>query len=305
MLATPAARSTSRIDYAKADLVALVARMDAARQQAMPAARAKIDPMHQDIALFGLGAAGIFEARRAQIETGAAIQTALRLIENNSREFVASVSAILSTTHREIADRSAYFNRTVSSFYLLIIGTSLLCVAAGAAIFFYVRRAVIFRLTRLQRYMQAQVEGQSATVSIAGEDEIAEMARAAQFFVTTIEERERSTRAILEGSPIGVMISGRDGRLVFSNARWRELARVADEPGRRSRCTRDLPDRCRPAACRSAVPRTRPAARLRDRSSGARRHAAVAALDHGAIRFQGSAGDALMVLRLHRTPAHG
>src|SRR5258707_11293404 len=77
--------------------------------------------------------------------------------------------------------------------------------------------------------MQAQVEGQAATVSIAGEDEIAEMARAAQFFVTTIEERERSTRAILEGSPIGVMISGRDGRLVFSNARWRELARVADD----------------------------------------------------------------------------
>ena len=115
------------------------------------------------------------------------------------------------------------------SFYLLIIGTSLLCVAAGAAIFFYVRRAVIFRLTGLQRYMQAQIEGQAATVSIAGEDEIAEMARASQFFVTTIEERERSTRAILEGSPIGVMISGRDGRLVFSNARWRELARVADD----------------------------------------------------------------------------
>src|SRR6267154_1531634 len=229
MLATPAARSTSRIDYAKADLVALVARMDAARQQAMPAARAKIDAMHQDIALFGLGPGGIFEARRTKIEAGDAIQTALRLIENNSREFVASVSAILSTTHREIADRSAYFNRTVSSFYLLIIGTSLLCVAAGAAIFFYVRRAVIFRLTGLQRYMQAQVEGQAATVSIAGEDEIAEMARAAQFFVTRIEERERSTRAILEGSPIGVMISGRDGRLVFSNARWRELARVADD----------------------------------------------------------------------------
>jgi signal transduction histidine kinase/CheY-like chemotaxis protein/HAMP domain-containing protein len=229
MLATPAARSTSRIDYAKADLVAFVARMDAARQQVMPAARSKIDAMHQDIALFGLGAAGIFEARRAQIEAGAAVQTALRLIENNSREFVASVSAILSTTHGEIADRSAYFHRTVSSFYILIIGTSLLCVAAGAAIFFYVRRAVIFRLTRLQEYMQAQVEGQPATVSIAGEDEIAEMARAARFFVTTIEERERSTRAILEGSPIGVMISGRDGRLLFSNARWRELARAADD----------------------------------------------------------------------------
>jgi hypothetical protein len=152
MLATPAARSTSRIDYVESDLAALVARMAGARQQMTPEARAKIDAMHQDIARFGLGSAGIFEARRAQIEAGAAIQTGLRLIEHNSGEFVASVSAILGTTHREIADRSAYFHRTLSSFYLLIIGTSLLSVAAGAAIFFYVRRAVIFRLTRLQEY---------------------------------------------------------------------------------------------------------------------------------------------------------
>jgi two-component system, sensor histidine kinase and response regulator len=229
MLATPAARSSSSIDYVKSDLATLVARMNGARQQMAAVARSKIDTMHQDIARFGLGSASIFEARRAQIEAAAAIQTALRLIEHNSGEFVAAVSAISSTTHREIADRSAYFNRTVSSFYLLIIGTSLLCVAAGATIFFYVRRAVIFRLKRLQEYMQAQVEGQAATISAAGEDEIAEMARAAQFFVTAIDERERSTRAILEGSPIGVMISGSGGRLLFSNARWRELARVADD----------------------------------------------------------------------------
>ena len=229
MLATPASHSSSSIDYAKSDLAALVARMDGARQQMAAAARPEIDAMHQDIARFGLGPAGILEARQAQIEAEAAIQTALRLIEYNSREFVAAVSAISGTTHREIADRSAYFNRTVSSFYLLIIGTSLLCVAAGATIFFYVRRAVIFRLKRLQEYMQAQVEGQTATISASGEDEIAEMARAAQFFVTAIDERERSTRAILEGSPIGVMISDSGGRLLFSNARWRELTRVADD----------------------------------------------------------------------------
>jgi hypothetical protein len=136
MLATPASHSSSSIDYVKSDLAALVARMDGARQQMAATARPEIDAMHQDIARFGLGPAGIFEARRAQIEAGAAIQTALRLIEYNSREFVAAVSAISGTTHRDIADRSAYFNRTVSSFYLLIIGTSLLCVAAGATIFY-------------------------------------------------------------------------------------------------------------------------------------------------------------------------
>jgi hypothetical protein len=121
MLATPAARSPSRIDYMKADFAALAANMASARQQMAPAARSKVEAMHQAIAQFALGPTGIFEARRAQIEAAAAIQTALRLIEHNSGEFVASVSAIQSTTHREIADRSAYFHRTLSSFYLLII----------------------------------------------------------------------------------------------------------------------------------------------------------------------------------------
>jgi hypothetical protein len=37
----------------------------------------------------------------------------------------------------------------------LIIVTSLLCVLAGAAIFAYVRRAVIMRLKRVQEYMRA------------------------------------------------------------------------------------------------------------------------------------------------------
>src|SRR5260370_24320603 len=47
MLATPAARSPSRIDYMKADFAALVDRMDGARQPMTAAARTQIDAMHQ------------------------------------------------------------------------------------------------------------------------------------------------------------------------------------------------------------------------------------------------------------------
>jgi hypothetical protein len=112
-----------------------------------------IDAMHDDIVRFGSGDQGIFQARQAQIEAGTAIQTSLRLIDQNIDKFLASVSTILGATQQEISGRSANLNQTISHFNLLIIVTSLLCVLAGAAIFVYVRRAVITRLKRVQEYM--------------------------------------------------------------------------------------------------------------------------------------------------------
>ena len=41
-------------------------------------------------------------------------------------------------------------------------------------------------------------------------------------------QKEAQLRGILEASPIGVMIAGRGGKHLFSNARWRQLGRVPD-----------------------------------------------------------------------------
>ena len=103
-----------------------------------------------------------------------------------------SVSAISDATQKDVGRRSAYFNQTVWYFTLLSIATSLLCLAAGSAIFVYVQRAVITRLKALQQYMGAQVEGRPAAISTDGQDEIAEMARATQFFVIELKKREEA-----------------------------------------------------------------------------------------------------------------
>jgi two-component system, sensor histidine kinase and response regulator len=44
-----------------------------------------------------------------------------------------------------------------------------------------------------------------------------------------VRQKEAQLRAFLEASPIGVMISARDGRVLFSNARWRELGGFAED----------------------------------------------------------------------------
>ena len=46
--------------------------------------------------------------------------------------------------------------------------------------------------------MRAQVEGRPAAVSTAGQDEITEMAKATQFFVTRIADREAVLRAVFD-----------------------------------------------------------------------------------------------------------
>src|SRR5215471_7099806 len=190
MLGTPAVETKSRLERIRAEFETLVSRMDEVRSHLSAQTRQKIDAMHDDIAQFGSGAQGIFQARQAQIEAGTAVQTSLRLIDQNIDKFLASVSTILGATQQDISGRSANLNQTISHFNLLIIVTSLLCVLAGAAIFAYVRRAVITRLKRVQEYMRAQVEGRPAEMSIKGADEIAEIATATRVFVTRIANRE-------------------------------------------------------------------------------------------------------------------
>jgi signal transduction histidine kinase/DNA-binding response OmpR family regulator len=200
MLTAPVVHNTSRLERVKSGLKAIVERMEGVRGQLPQALQSEIAGIHDETAQFVFGATSLPEARRVQIETEDAIQTALRLIQQTSAAFVASVSAISSTTQQDIARQSAYFNQTVSSFTLLSIAASLLCLAAGTAIFVYVRRAVITRLKVLQQYMRAQVEGRPAAISTAGEDEITEMARATQFFVTELKKREEALAAAKEAA---------------------------------------------------------------------------------------------------------
>ncbi len=184
MLTTSAVSSTSRLERVKSQIKSLIDGMERIRAQLPQTVQSKIESTQSDITQFGLGVSSLPDARRVQIENEAAIGTALRLIRQTSGAFVASVSAISSTTQYDISRRSKYFNEMVAYFTFLSIGTSLLCFAAGIVIFVYVRRAVITRLKVLQQYMRAQVEGRPAAISAAGDEEITEMAKATQFFVT-------------------------------------------------------------------------------------------------------------------------
>jgi signal transduction histidine kinase/FixJ family two-component response regulator/HPt (histidine-containing phosphotransfer) domain-containing protein len=239
MLATPAVRTTSRLERVNSELAGLVEAMDTARRQLPASLQSKIGQMHGDIVQFGLGSASLPEAQRVQLETETAIQTALRLIQQTSVAFVASVAAISSATQRDTERQSRYFSETVSYFTALSIATSILCLAAVVAIFSYVQRAVITRLTDLQQYMRAQVEGRPATISATGEDEITEIGKATQFFVTQIANREAVLRIVLDNMAGAVVMFDHNLRLAAWN---REFGRLLEVPEEFLRAERSLSD---------------------------------------------------------------
>ncbi len=227
MLSTAAIPTISRLERVQAELTGLVARMEDLRVRSSPAARARIDALHQDIVQFGTGDAGIFAARRTVLESQTATQTALRLIQVTSDKFVADVSAIRNATQAQVAERSAYFNRTTGYYNVVVVATSLLCLAVGFVVFVFVRHRVVARLSGVREYMRDLVDGRPAEMSTAGEDEIAEIAKATRIFVTRIGEREALLRIVFDNMAGGVLMVDGEGRITAWN---REYERLVDLP---------------------------------------------------------------------------
>jgi signal transduction histidine kinase/ActR/RegA family two-component response regulator len=200
MLTTPLADNTSRLERLKGELETIVTRMSDLYAQLPQSLRSKIGDMHHEISRFSTGPASILEARRRQIDSDAAIKTALRLSQRTSDEFEASVTALSTATQREVAGQSAYVNQMIASSNSLSIVAAFLCLAGVTAIFLYVKHAVITRLNHLQQYMLAQVEGRPATIATTGKDEISEMGRATGFFVSELKKREEALSAAKEAA---------------------------------------------------------------------------------------------------------
>jgi PAS domain S-box-containing protein len=72
--------------------------------------------------------------------------------------------------------------------------------------------------------MRQRVLGHDTALPTSGSDEIAEMAQATQFFVSSIERRERLLREVLELSPVGaLLVSRREGIVRHATRRCVEM----------------------------------------------------------------------------------
>ena len=133
---------------------------------------------------------GLLASRAGLIDTTRQIQSSLAANKVFADRFDAAAAKVSYDIEREILDTSSAVSALTKQQNRLIFILSLLCILAAAGILIFIRRSVINRLHRLQETMRTHVAGQITTIDTHGNDEIADMARALEFFVTTISERE-------------------------------------------------------------------------------------------------------------------
>ncbi|WP_448203559.1 ATP-binding protein [Azospirillum sp. sgz302134] len=231
MLAAARADHEARVERLRDDCRASLERAAAEVAGLPPGLAAGIEPLYRELQALALGERNLFASRLDEIALNRAIKGSLARNQNVSDRLVAAVSDHFLAVQRDIAQRSADFERAIRDGQRAVVALALVSILGALGIFLYIHRNIVRRLRGLQEAMTASASGRAVTIPTRGMDEIADMARALQYFVATIRARERDLsdgerrlRAILEQSPVGVSIGRADGTVAFANARAAELA---------------------------------------------------------------------------------
>ena len=159
-----------------------------------PALIQAIDPLERTLAQFGRGSPNIFDVRAAQLASTSAVRGALLDTKEASSRFVESADRVFADVQKDARSQSDYFSGMIANYSRVFTILSLLCLVSAGAVFLYLNRSVISRLQKLSENMRRSADGTAAPILISGNDEIADMARAADFFATSLVQREQGLR---------------------------------------------------------------------------------------------------------------
>ena len=197
LLSTASADTTIRLKRLHSEFAEVATRAQTARAQLSSIFLEVVDPLAQALGQYGDGSPNVFDVRKAQLASASAVRGALLDTMEASAQFVASAEHVFSDVQKDAQTQSDYFKALIFDYSRLFIALSLLCVAAACVVFFYINRSVIQRLRNLSESMRSSVDGHATPLSISGNDEIADMAKAADFFVSSIAQRENGLRELV------------------------------------------------------------------------------------------------------------
>jgi PAS domain S-box-containing protein len=227
MLSTSSADTSVRLIRLRSDFEALAAQANAALDRLTPATVAALEPMERAMMQYSHGSPNIFNTRAAQLAAESAVRGALLENKQLSAQFVASAASVFKSIQDDTHAQSDFFSGLIAGYSRLFIIITLLCLAGSSFVFFYINRSIILRLHNLSDSMHAHVAGRPVAIGTSGSDEIAEMAKATQYFLHSIEKREaalrvtfENMRTILEASPIGSCVTTEEGQMLFCNSEF-------------------------------------------------------------------------------------
>ena len=160
----------------------------------LPAQATQLGVLETAVDQYGHGNPNVFAARSTQLTSESAVRGALIDTQHISSELMASAQSFFQDVERDTNKQSVFISDLITKYSGFFSVISVLALAGFALAFLYIVRSVILRLRKLSDSMRARVDGLDVPIPVAGTDEIAEMATAAQFFVTSLEERERTLK---------------------------------------------------------------------------------------------------------------
>ncbi len=188
--------STTTADTA-ARLTRLHTELDRLREQArkahssLPSQMPLLASLAAELERYGYGTPNMFDARSAQLAAASALIGEVLETGQVAAGFVSSADVVLEDVKKSTNEQAEFFASLIARYSNIFGMVSAFALAGAAGMFLYVVRSVVIRLRTLSESMRARVDGRDAPISASGTDEIAEMGAATQFFVTTIEHRER------------------------------------------------------------------------------------------------------------------
>ncbi len=198
MLSTSSADTTIRLNRLRAEFAEVKNRVQAARAQFSTTLVQAISPLEQALEQYGRGSPNVFDVRTAQLASASSVRGALLDTKEASAQFVASAERVFADIQKDTRTQSDYFSALVFEYSRLFTILSVLCVLGAGGVFLYINRSIIRRLQNLSQSMRASVFERTAPISISGNDEITDMAKAATFFVSSLAQREKGLRDSVE-----------------------------------------------------------------------------------------------------------
>jgi signal transduction histidine kinase len=198
MLSTSSADTTIRLNQLRSEFEGVRKRAQTASVQLSSALSEEINPLDQILTQYGNGSPNIFDVRTVQLASASAVRGGLLDTKDAASQFVASAERIFVDVQEDVRSQSDFFSNLISQYSRLFTVLSLLCVAGACGVFLYINRSIVQRLRKLSESMRGSVDGHTMMISMSGKDEIADMAKAANFFVDSIEQRERGLRESLQ-----------------------------------------------------------------------------------------------------------
>lgn len=165
-----------------------------------PDSRKPLETIQNEVKDYGLVTRGIFHYKHRQIRIMLQIDENLIINKFQTDALIKKVAKVFAAVKADTYKEEHLLNINIRQISTMQITIPFIYIFTAMFIYLYLRKSVIGRLFELRDAMRKNIHGNSEAIPVRGNDEIAEMAHAVNYFVTEIRNREEKLNQAKEAA---------------------------------------------------------------------------------------------------------